>query len=71
MFMTTEKVERERKIRDKMCYRVEKWKIGGVVGLGKLGKAMLLAMILVEMFVVELKVVAGVWEFEELHWRIC
>ncbi|KAL5765418.1 hypothetical protein ACOSP7_016035 [Xanthoceras sorbifolium] len=53
-FTTTEKVERVRKIGDKMGYRVERGKIGGIVGLGKLGKAMVLAEILEiapEMFV--------------------
>ncbi|KAH7521114.1 hypothetical protein JRO89_XSUnG0110700 [Xanthoceras sorbifolium] len=75
-FTTTEKVERVvervREIGEKMGYRVERGKSGGVVGLGKLGKAMLLAEILEiapEMFVVELKVVAGGLEFEEPHWE--
>jgi len=84
-FTTTEKVERVvervREIGEKMGYRVEKGKSNGVVGLGKLGRVMLLAEILEiapEMLVVELKVVGGGGggdiggvgvEFEELHWE--
>lgn len=77
-FTTKEKaervVDRVREFGEKMGYRVEGGKCGGVVGLWKLGRVMLLAEILElahEMLVVELKVVGshcGV-EFDELHWE--
>ncbi|KAL5844109.1 hypothetical protein ACOSQ3_010148 [Xanthoceras sorbifolium] len=71
-FTMTEKVKRVRKIGDKMGYRMDRGKTRVVVGLGKLGKAMLLVEILEiapKMIVVELKVAVG--GLEELHWRIC
>ncbi|KAI9176499.1 hypothetical protein LWI28_003556 [Acer negundo] len=62
-------------IGEKMGYRVKKGKSNGVVGLGKLGRVMLLVEIMEiapNMLVVELKVVGGGGvglEFDDLYWE--
>ncbi|KAJ0034250.1 hypothetical protein Pint_24702 [Pistacia integerrima] len=81
-FTTVEKaervVEKVKEVGEKLGYRVERGKGGGVIGLGKLGRMVLVAEVLEiapQMLLVEMKVVdacggggGGVVEFEEVHW---
>ncbi|XP_044499595.1 CBL-interacting serine/threonine-protein kinase 7-like [Mangifera indica] len=80
-FTTVEKaervVEKVKEVGEKLGYRVERGKSGGVIGLGKLGRMVLVAQVLEiapQFLLVEMKVVdacgggGGAVEFEEVHW---